>query len=134
VIVLDSNIVSDYLVGRSAAESFLREHESERCAVSTIVVYEVMMGAVHGHLGGEPDSIRDGLTMSFDILPVDDEVAQAAVELQSELLDVGALAEAQDALIAATARYHGGQFATNEQTFWKPAVQSVLDVVEYDRD
>ncbi len=134
MIVLDTNVVSDYLVGCPAAESFLREHDSERCAVSTVVAYEVMMGAVHGHLDGEPDSIRDGLTVAFDILPVDEQVTRAAVELQSELLDAGALAETQDALIAATARHHGGQFATNERTFWKPAVQSVLDVVEYDRD
>lgn len=134
MIVLDTNVVSDYITGHPAAASFFEEHEDEQWAVSTITVYETTMGAVHGHLDGDPAAIRAGVEQTFDVLPVDNDVVRVATALQSELLDAGVPVETQDALIAGTARYYGGRLVTNDQMFWNPAVRSVLAVAEYERE
>jgi predicted nucleic acid-binding protein len=46
-------------------------------------------------------------------------------------MDRGVPADHPDALIAASAREHGGTFATTEKHFWKDEVQAVLPVAEY---
>ncbi|MBX0297279.1 hypothetical protein [Haloarcula nitratireducens] len=47
-------------------------------------------------------------------------------------MDFGVPADHPDALVAASAREHGGAFATAEKHFWNDDVQSVLSVAPYD--
>ncbi|QGA81080.1 PIN domain-containing protein [Halomicrobium sp. LC1Hm] len=132
MLVLDNNLLSDYLDGKQAARSFLQEFEAEPWAVSGIGLYEAYMGSVHGYIDGDVATIRDAVTASMDVLPVTNQTAMEAADLQEQLLDRGVPADHPDTLIAASAREHGGRFATAENHFWKDSVRDVIDVVEYD--
>ncbi len=132
MLVLDNNLLSDYLDGTETARYFLQQYEDEAWAVSSIVVYEAYMGCIHGYIDGSPEMIRQAITTSMDVLETTAQTADAAAELQQDLMERGAPADHPDALIAASAREYGGVFATAEKHFWKDAVQEVLDVAEYD--
>ncbi|SER79727.1 PIN domain-containing protein [Natrinema salaciae] len=132
MLVLDNNLLSDYLDGTDDARRFLQQYEHEAWAVPAIVLYEAHMGAVHGYIDGSTETIRQAVTASMDVLEVTEQTANEAASLQSELLSRGVPADHPDALIAAVAREHGATFATAEKHFWKDDVQSVLSVAEYD--
>jgi len=132
MLVLDNNLLSDYLDGTDAARQFLLQYDDEVWAVSAIVLYEAYMGAVHGYIDGSPDRIRQAVTTSMDVLAVTDRTADEAATLQEELMSRGVPADHPDALIAASAQEHGGVFATAKKHFWRDEVQSVLAVAEYD--
>ncbi len=131
MLVFDNNLLSDYLDGKESARQFLQEHEQEVWAVPSIVLYEAYMGCVHGYIDGTPETIRHAVEASMEILPVTAQTANEAVAVQETLLSRGVPADHPDALIAATAREHGGTFATAEKHFWKDEVQSVLPVAAY---
>lgn len=132
MLVVDNNLLSDYLSGESAAREFLVEYEDEAWAVSAIVLYEAVMGSVHGYVGGSPDEIRHAVTTSMEVLEVTERTATEAAALQEELLDRGVPVDHPDALIAASAREHGATFATAEKNFWRDEVREVLSVAAYD--
>jgi hypothetical protein len=132
MLVLDNNLLSDYLDGKDTARVFLEQYEDEEWAVSAIVLYEAYMGCIHGYIDGSPDTIRQAVTMSMDVLEVTERTADEAASLQADLMDRGIPADHPDALIAASAREHGGTFATAERHFWNDEVQAVLPVAEYD--
>jgi predicted nucleic acid-binding protein len=132
MLVFDNNLLSDYLDGTDSARQFLTQYEQEAWAVPSNVLYEAYMGSVHGYIEGSPSLLRQAVTASMEILDVTAETADVAADLQEELLSRGVPADHPDALIAASAREHGGTFATAEKHFWKDEVQSVLSVAEYD--
>lgn len=132
MLLLDNTLLSDYLAGRGAAREFLEEYENDRWAVSTIVLYEAYMGAIHGYIGGPPTRIRQAVSASMDVLPVTMTTADEAAVLQEELRERGVPADHPDALIAASAREYGAVFATADEHFHRDAVQEVLPVACYD--
>jgi tRNA(fMet)-specific endonuclease VapC len=132
VLVLDNNVLSDYLNGTDAAEGFLTVHEDDEWAVSSIVLYEALMGATYGHIGADPATVRQAVTGSMRVLGVTERTAVEARQLQDDLLEEGSPVDQFDALIAASAVEHGGTFATAEKTFGSDTVRSVLDVAVYD--
>lgn len=132
MLCLDNNLLSDYLDGTEAAERFLRQYEHEAWAVSGIVLYEALVGVVHGYIGGDVATVRQAVTSSMDVLDVTERTAVEAADLQRELLARGAPMEHPDVLIAANAREHGATFATAEKGFWNDDVRAVLDIAEYD--
>jgi predicted nucleic acid-binding protein len=132
VLVLDNNVLSDYLNGTHGAREFLTEHESDQWAVSSIVLYEALMGATYGHIDAEPATVRQAVTGSMRVVDVTERTAVEARRIQGELLDEGSPVDQLDALIAASAIEHGGTFATAEKTFDSDAVRSVLDVAVYE--
>lgn len=131
MLVLDNNLLSDYLDGTDTARQFLTQYENEAWAVPSIVLYEAYLGAVHGDIDGSPARIRQAVTTSMDVLAVTDATADEAAALQEELMSRGVPADHPNALIAASAREHGGVFVTAEKHFWRDEVQSVLAVAEY---
>lgn len=132
MLVLDNNLLGDYLDGRDVAREFLVQYEDEAWAVSSIVLYEALMGSVHGCVGGSSDEIRRAITASMEVLEVTERTAVEAAALQEELLDCGVPADHPDTLIAASAREHGATFATAEKCFWRDEIRSILDVANYD--
>ena len=121
----------DYLAGKEAARVVLSEYRNDAWGVPNIVLYEALMGSVHGHLNGSPAGIRDAITQTMQVLEVTEETAVEAAELQSELRDRGVLADHPDALYAAVARQCGGSFATAKKTLHREEVRAVLDVAAY---
>jgi len=132
VLVLDNNVLSDYLNGTAAAEEFLTAHETDEWAVPSIVLYEALMGATYGYISAEPATVRQAVTGSMRVLDATERTAVEARRLQADLLDEGSPVDQLDALIAASAIEHGGTFATAEKTFASDAVRSVLDVAVYE--
>ncbi|MFB6308841.1 MAG: PIN domain-containing protein [Haloarculaceae archaeon] len=132
MLVLDNNLLSDYLDGKDTARRFLQQYEHEAWAVPSVVLYEAYMGSVHGYIDGSPETIKQAITTSMDVLDVTEETASEAATLQERLQRRGVPADHPDVLIAATAREHGGVFATAEKHFWNDDVKAVLDVAEYD--
>jgi len=132
MICLDNNLLSDYLDGTEDARRFLADREDQSWAVSNVVLYEALMGSVHGYIGGDVPTVRQAITSSMDVLDVTERTAVEAANLQDELLARGVPADHPDTLIAASAREHGATFATAEKHFWNDDVQEVVDVAEYD--
>ena len=132
VLVLDNNVLSDYLNGTDAAREFLTAHEDDEWAVSSVVLYEALMGATYGYIDAESATVRQAVTGSMRVLDVTERTAVEARRLQDDLLDEGSPVDQLDALIAASAIEHGGTFATAEKTFESDAVRSVLDISVYD--
>lgn len=134
MLVLDNTLLSDYLDGRESTRAFLEQYERDVWAVPSIVLYEAYMGSIHGYIDGSPETIKQAVTASMDVVEVTEQTADEAASLQDELMSRGVPADHPDALIAASARVHGGAFATAEKHFWKDEVRSVLSVVKYDPD
>lgn len=131
VLVLDNNVLSDYLNGTDAAKEFLTARENDEWVVSSIVLYEALMGATYGYIDAEPGTVRQAVTGSMRVLDATERTAVEARRLQGDLLDEGSPVDRLDALIAAPAIEHGGTFATAEKAFDSDAVRSVLDVAVY---
>ncbi|MDG5759409.1 PIN domain-containing protein [Natronococcus sp. A-GB1] len=132
VLVFDNNLLSDYLNGVDDARSFLEEHERDPWGVPSIVLFEALMGSLYGYIDAPPEEIIHSVTTSMEILETTRETATEGYELQQALQKRGAPVDQLDALIAASAREHGGRFATAEKQFWTDDVRAVLDVEEYD--
>ena len=132
MLVLDNNLLSDYLDGTGTARRFLTEYEREEWAISAIVLYEAYMGCVHGYIDAAPEQIGEAITSSMSVLDVTERTAREAKTLQQSLLDQGKPVDHPDALIAASAREHGGTFATAEKQFWRDPVREHVPVAKYD--
>lgn len=90
------------------------------------------MGAIHGHIAGDPADVRAAIRAGFDVLDVSDATVQNATQLQRELFDDGSPLGKTDALIAASAREWSGTLATNDRTLSGP-VSEYVDVTRYER-
>lgn len=132
MLLLDNNLLSDYLDGKPEAKRFLEKYEHHVWAVSSIVLFEAFMGCVHGYIDGTPRTIHQAVSSSMEVLDVSEQTAVEAASLQEDLQDRGVPADHPEVLVAAAAREHGADFATAEKHFWKDEVRSVLSVVEYD--
>ncbi len=132
MLVLDTNVVSDYVNGVPEARAFLEQYEDEVWAVPTIVLYEALMGAVYGYIQASPRAVHQGITASMEVLNATANTAVEGQALQEELLERGAPVDQLDALIAASAREHGATFATAEKQFWEDEVRDVLSIAAYD--
>lgn len=134
MLLVDTSLLSDYLVGRPEARAFLDDRTDEPWAVSSLVLYEASTGALRGFIDGEPDAVRSTVSSIADVLDVTARTAAEASALQRELHERGSPAGTADALIAATAREHGAPLATADEFFWAESVQEVVPVAEYDPD
>lgn len=92
--LFDTNILIDYLSGVSAAKKELERYEYR--AISTITWMEVLVGASPD----EESAIRAWLN-SFNVIAVDDAVANRAVEIRR-----AKRVRLPDAIIWATAQVH----------------------------
>ncbi len=132
MLCFDGTLLGDYLDGTDDARRFLQRHESEPWAVSSIVLYEALMGVAHGYVDGDVATVEQAVTASMDVLDVTARTAVEAAELQEALLARGRLVDYRSALVAASAREHGATFATAEAQFRTDDVRAVLDVAIYD--
>ncbi len=100
-VVLDSCILIDALNGSEPARTYLRE--ARNAAISRLTRMEVLVGAA----GVEEERTIRGFLSIFELLPIDEAVAEEAVKLRrSHRLKL------PDAIIFATARVHRAELAT----------------------
>ena len=90
------------------------------------------MSCLHGHVDADPETVRRAVTASMDVLAVTEATADEAAVLQEALLRRGVPADHPDTLTAASAREHGGVFATADERFRNEGVQTELAVAQYD--
>lgn len=131
MICFDNVLLSDYLTGEPEAKEFLEPHADDVWCVSSVVLYEAMMGALYGHVDGSVDAVRNATT-EFETADVSDRTARNAVQLQERLQDLGHQLEARDALIAGSTVEVGGRLATEDATLRAAGETELLDVVEYE--
>lgn len=100
-VLLDTNILIDYLEGIAAARDELARHEKP--SISAITWMEVMAGAAD-----QEDSARLRSFLSgFRLVPIDDPVSELAVAIRRDLR-----VRLPDAIIWASARHIGGLLVT----------------------
>lgn len=112
-LLIDSDVLIDYLRGRAEAIEFLDGVE-ERLLVSAISVAELFAGAAHA---GEAERLRTFLA-AFEVQAIDSEVAETggAYRAAHGKPDGTGLA---DALIAASAEGAGARLVTRNQRHFR---------------
>jgi tRNA(fMet)-specific endonuclease VapC len=133
MLCFDTTLLADYLDGHDAAKDFLTDHEHDVWGTPSVALFEAYMGAVYGRPRGDIEDVYEA-TRGLEVLPVTDETARSAAQLQHDLKsNAGIELGFVDALLVATADENGARFATNDQTIRKEAVNTRVDVVEYER-
>lgn len=132
MLVLDTNLLSDYLNGTEAAREFLEGYEQDPWGVPAIVLYEASMGAVYGYIEASPETVHHAVSTSMNVLDATERTSIEARDLQRTLLNRGTPLERIDALIAASALEHAATFATADRRFWDDSIESALPVARYD--
>jgi hypothetical protein len=132
MLVVDNNLLSDYLRGRGSAREFLEPFERQVWAVPSIVLYEALNGGIRGYIDGSPDEIHRVITESFEVLDVTGETAVVVADIQQTLYEQGRPLDHPDALIVATTYQHDATFATAEKSIWNDAVSEFVEIAEYD--
>ncbi len=111
-IVLDSNIIIDYLQGRHQAARLLLfyRHEKIRIFISIITLIEVLVG-----IGDQEkrERVKQWL-LDFSPIHVGLDIAEKAIELRKHYR-----LRVPDAIIASTARCHQAVLVTRDRDFQK---------------
>ena len=112
IIIIDSNIIIDYLQGRRQAKALLDSYDQKktRVLISIVTLIEVLVGISDGDIR---ERVRRWL-LDFSPIQVCANIAQKAVELRKNL-KLGV----PDAIIASTAQYHQGVLVTRDKDFHK---------------
>lgn len=98
MLLIDTNILIDYLRQNSQAVAFVAENGKANLALSPIVVMEVFQGVLNKV---DLQRTRKAL-IGFSVLDFDDSIAQLALQLQQQYV-LSHRISIPDALIAATA-------------------------------
>lgn len=106
MIVLDTDVVIDYLRGTRQAARFLEER-TEPLAVSVVTIAELYSGV----RGDDEEAAVETLLSAFHVFEIDRRVAQQAGKFRQQYLRSHGV-EIPDALIAATCVVHHTELAT----------------------
>ena len=111
-LLLDTDVIVDYLRGRDEAVAYL-ESRAEPLLLSVITVAELYAGVREG----EERRVLEGFLSAFEIIPMDKEIAQKGGLYRRDYGPSHGVALA-DALIAATAELQQARLVTlNERHF-----------------
>lgn len=90
--VFDTNIIIDYLIGNELAKKEIERYKGKM--ISIVTWMEVLVGIKEQHVAEEVKSFLK----TFDIIPLDDELGELAVEIRKQYK-----LKLPDAVILATA-------------------------------
>jgi len=129
--LVDADVVSAHLRGRGKVTSRLLQHTG-RLAMPTVTLAELKTWLYRNNT---PQRYRDGLTVlaaEFNLLPVDESVADRFGEVGARLLDGGRSVATPDLLIAATALIHDLTLVTGNVRHFSaidgPRIENWLEV------
>jgi hypothetical protein len=105
-ILLDTDILVDFLRGHSKAVAFVKTH-SERIILSSIVVAELYAGVK----GEAEQAALDNFVSLFPVVPVDAEIAKAGGIYKRDYAKSHGVGLA-DAILVATAEAENGELQT----------------------
>ena len=113
---LETTFLVDLLRGKSGVRGIMEEldeHE-EILAVTTPSIMELWLGACIADASkNEKDKINE-LIKSLEILPLDEESAKEAGEIEAELTRKRQTIETEDIMIAAIAKVNGEKIVTRD--------------------
>jgi predicted nucleic acid-binding protein len=115
--LLDTSILIDYFRKRNKSKStFYQLYKGKQYsfAVSSITVYEIMVGA-----SSDQKKFWSDLLTEFDIFSFNTEIAQTAARLQQQLIAKNEMIAIPDLFIGATAMYHHLKIATLNKKHFK---------------
>ncbi len=110
VVVLDTNIIIDFLLGRDQAKLLFNSYKEKttKMMISIITVIEILVGIFDPE---KQKKVRLWLD-SFHTVSVESDIVGVAVLLRQQFK-----LKVPDALIIATAKYHGGTLVTRDRDF-----------------
>lgn len=105
--LLDTNFCIHFIRGRAWARSALARVHLPEVAISAVTVGELYEGAHRSSLPAQETAKAEAFLKPFEIIPLGREEAMAWGMLEAWLRHQGNPIEAEDCMIAATARQHG---------------------------
>jgi len=112
--LLDTNVCIQILTGRSlAVRARLSRVFIADIAMSPVVKFELVQGALKSARGGANLAMLDAMFNAYPSLPFDDRVAEVAARIRRSLEARGLSIGPYDTLIAATALAHGLTLVTH---------------------
>jgi predicted nucleic acid-binding protein len=109
IAVFDTNIVIDALNGVQAADAEYDRYE--RVFISLITWMETLVGAT-----ADEEQVRDFLNSRFEIVPLDESVAETAIAIRRNRR-----LRLPDAIILATAQVHAAELVTRNTRDFDPS-------------
>jgi len=116
--MLDTNVVSAFMHGRSAAlDSRISAHEKAELCVSVVSYGETRYGLAQRPQAKRLAAAADALFDLVEILPWTAEVARRYGEMRAQLRREGRMLQPLDTLIAAHALEMGATLVTSDRAF-----------------
>ncbi len=115
---LDTTFLIDLLRGKEEVSVLMDEFDKTESSIviAAPTVMELWLGAIRE--GKDVEKIRiNEMLNSLEILPLDEQSAKEAAEIEAELLKSGQIIEIEDIMTAAIARIHGEKVVTRDQHF-----------------
>lgn len=105
--LLDTNFCIHFIRGREWARSALARVQLPEVAISAVTLGKLYEGAHRSSLPAQETAKAEAFLKPFEIIPLGREEAMAWGQLEAWLRHHGNPIEAEDCMIAATARRHG---------------------------
>jgi tRNA(fMet)-specific endonuclease VapC len=119
MLCLDSDILIAFLRKKPEALNFIKEHEPEGYATTTINQFELLIGAKISKKKDENIlNVRD-LTSRLTILNLGDKEIENCSDIYAELHASGQIIEIRDLLIAGMCRQSGVTLVTRNETLFR---------------
>ena len=127
--VLDATFLIDYLNGVDATAEYLLAHDDERFIIPAPAYAEVLVGE-----GNAPDgdvaAVKADLSWG-EVYETDEETAEIAGEIASEVGPQGPFLAGMDGLIAAVGRELDAPVVSGDSDLTHEEIKRVVDVEEY---
>jgi len=127
--VLDATFLIDYLNGVDATAEYLLNHDDERFIIPAPAYAEVLVG--EGNIpDGEVAAIKADLSWG-EVYGTDEETAEIAGEIASEVRPQGPFLAGMDGLIAAVGRELDSPVVSGDSDLTHEETRRVVDVEKY---
>lgn len=111
---IDTNFIIDLMKGKEDATQLASSIKLSEVIVTSITFYGVCLGEL---LVGRPLSEIREMKKNFQVIRLDEEHAEEAAKIQSQLIEKGEKIPALDALIAGVSRAEDATLITDDEHF-----------------
>ncbi len=112
MIVLDTSVIIDLVMGKIRENEILDIFENEACAISSISINELLVCANEKQF-----TILSEFFKSLHVLPFDSEAAYKSVEIEKNLIKKGKIIGKLDIFISSTCLVHNLSLLTFDKDF-----------------
>lgn len=130
MIVLDSDVLIDFLDGRSPGPEFVESQwtRGEAVSITAVTLGEVLRGIERGHRPASDRAMLEEFLAGLTVLEYDADCARTFGSVMSQLDRAGRRAPEVDAQVAAIAITHGATLATRNRRHFErfPGLRFVI--------